>query len=168
MHPSVLELVHISKTIKGRKIVKDINLTIGNAEVFGFLGPNGAGKTTTIRMIVGLIKPSEGHVRICGYDVSKEFVKAMSNVGCIIESPEMYKYLTGLDNLFQYAAMDKRSCSTNVTLPLLFLFWHVSNGVLELSERIPLRFAKEPGDFNNDFHSRGHTSYLIHCFTATN
>ena len=104
----VLELENISKTIKGRKIVKDINLTLGAAEVFGFLGPNGAGKTTTIRMIVGLIKPTLGHVRICGYDVSREFVKAMSNVGCIIESPEMYKYLTGLDNLFQYAAMDKR------------------------------------------------------------
>ena len=108
MQQPVLELKGIGKTIKGRKIVKDINLTLGPSEVFGFLGPNGAGKTTTIRMIVGLIKPTEGSVKICGYDVSKDFVKAMSNIGCIIESPEMYKYLTGLDNLYQYAAMDPR------------------------------------------------------------
>ncbi|HEY5582893.1 MAG TPA: ABC transporter ATP-binding protein [Ruminiclostridium sp.] len=104
----VLQLEDISKNIKGREIVRDINLTLEAAEVFGFLGPNGAGKTTTIRMIVGLIKPTHGRIKICGYDVSKDFVKAMSNVGCIIESPEMYKYLTGKDNLLQYASMDKR------------------------------------------------------------
>lgn len=70
-------------------------------------GPNGAGKTTTIRMIVGLIKPTEGSVTICGRSVTDDFVKALSNVGCIIESPDMYKYLTGMENLLQLAAMNK-------------------------------------------------------------
>ncbi len=104
----ILELIDVSKSIKGKEIVKGINLCLGEAEVFGFLGPNGAGKTTTIRMIVGLIKASRGKIKICGHDISKDFVKAMSNVGCIIESPDIYKYLTGTENLLQFAAMDKR------------------------------------------------------------
>jgi ABC-2 type transport system ATP-binding protein len=108
MHqPAVLELTNLKKTIKGKEIVKGVNLTLYPSQIFGFLGPNGAGKTTTIRMIVGLIKPTEGSVTICGYSVAHDFVKALSNIGCIIESPDMYKYLTGMENLLQFAAMDK-------------------------------------------------------------
>ena len=105
--PAVLELINLKKTIKGKEIVKGVNLTLYPSQIFGFLGPNGAGKTTTIRMIVGLIKPTEGSVTICGYSVAHDFVKALSNIGCIIESPDMYKYLTGMENLLQFAAMDK-------------------------------------------------------------
>ena len=103
----VLELTNLKKTIKGKEIVKGVTLTLYPSQIFGFLGPNGAGKTTTIRMIVGLIKPTEGSVTICGYSVVHDFVKALSNIGCIIESPDMYKYLTGMENLLQFAAMDK-------------------------------------------------------------
>jgi len=105
---SVLELTNLRKIIKGKEIIKGVDLTLYPSQVFGFLGPNGAGKTTTIRMIVGLIKPTAGSVTICGYSVAHDFVKALSNVGCIIESPDMYKYLTGMENLLQFAAMDKR------------------------------------------------------------
>jgi ABC-2 type transport system ATP-binding protein len=105
---AVLELTNLRKTIKGKEIVKGVNLTLYPAQIFGFLGPNGAGKTTTIRMIVGLIKPTKGSVTICGYSVAHEFVKALSNVGCIIESPDMYKYLTGMENLSQFAVMDRK------------------------------------------------------------
>ena len=104
---AVLELTNLKKTIKGKEIVKEVDLTLHPSQIFGFLGPNGAGKTTTIRMIVGLIKPTEGSVTICGYSVAHDFVKALSNVGCIIESPDMYKYLTGMENLLQFAAMNK-------------------------------------------------------------
>lgn len=104
---AVLELTNLKKTIKGKEIVKGVTLTLYPSQIFGFLGPNGAGKTTTIRMIVGLIKPTEGSVTICGYSVAHDFVKALSNIGCIIESPDMYKYLTGMENLLQFAAMDK-------------------------------------------------------------
>lgn len=104
---AVLELTNLKKTIKGKEIVKGVNLTLYPSQIFGFLGPNGTGKTTTIRMIVGLIKPTEGSVTICGYSVAHDFVKALSNVGCIIESPDMYKYLTGMENLLQFAAMNK-------------------------------------------------------------
>lgn len=104
----VLELYDISKKIKKKQIVKNINLIVNRGEIFGFLGPNGAGKTTTIRMIVGLIKPNSGSIKICGVSLSEYFNIAMSHVGCIIESPELYKYLTGMENLMQFAAMDKR------------------------------------------------------------
>ena len=108
MQPPVLELIDLRKSIKKKEIIKGINLTLGPAEILGFIGPNGAGKTTTIRMIVGLIKPTAGEVNICGYSVSGDFIKAMSNVGCIIESPELYKFLSGAENLLQFARMDER------------------------------------------------------------
>lgn len=104
---AVLELTNLKKTIKGKEIVKGVNLSLYPSQIFGFLGPNGAGKTTTIRMIVGLIKPTEGSVEICGFSVAHDFVRALSKVGCIIESPDMYKYLTGMENLLQFAAMNK-------------------------------------------------------------
>lgn len=104
----VLELTKVSKRFGSKDIVRDLNLSVYSSEIFGFLGPNGAGKTTTIRMIVGLIKPSSGQISICGFSLKDEYKRAMSNVGCIIESPDMYKYLTGMENLQQFAAMDKR------------------------------------------------------------
>ena len=73
--------------------------------MFGFLGPNGAGKTTTIRMIVGLAKPDRGSVRIRGIDLSRDFAKAMAHVGSIVESPDLYGYLTGRENLLHFARM---------------------------------------------------------------
>ena len=78
-----------------------------NGEVFGFLGPNGAGKTTTIRMIVGLMDMTTGDIKISGYSVKKNFEKAVSQVGAIVENPEMYKFLSGYQNLLHYARMSK-------------------------------------------------------------
>ena len=86
-------------------IIHGISMEIFPGEVFGFLGPNGAGKTTTIRMMVGLMGITEGEVLINGYSIEKNFEKAISHVGGIIENPEMYKFLTGYDNLLQYARM---------------------------------------------------------------
>jgi ABC-2 type transport system ATP-binding protein len=108
MQDAVLELRGVSKSIKGKQIVRDLDLTLFPGEIFGFLGPNGAGKTTTIRMIVGLIKPTQGTIRICGHSLRDDFIAAMANVGCIIENPEMYPYLTGMENLLQFANMDAR------------------------------------------------------------
>lgn len=88
--------------------MRDVNLSVFPAEIFGFLGANGAGKTTTIRIIAGLIKPDRGKVAIGGFSLDHDFIKAMSQVGCIIESPDMYKFLTGMENLQQLAAMSSR------------------------------------------------------------
>lgn len=95
----------LRKVIGKKEIIKGINFDLKKGEVFGFLGPNGAGKTTTIRMLVGLIKPTAGSIHICGYNVAKQFTKAMENLGCIVENPEMYPYLTGWENLEHFAVM---------------------------------------------------------------
>ncbi|WP_422486141.1 ABC transporter ATP-binding protein [Gudongella sp. DL1XJH-153] len=96
---TVLSLKNVSKNIKGKSIIKDVSFDVHKGQIYGFLGPNGAGKTMTLRIIVGLISSTSGSVEICGHDIQKSFVKAMSNVGCIIENPEFYEYLSGIDNL---------------------------------------------------------------------
>jgi len=95
----------LQKVIGKRTIVQDISFDVFSGEVFGFLGPNGAGKTTTIRMIVGLIAPTKGEIRIGGHNVRTEFVPAMRSIGCIVENPELYKYMTGWQNLEHFADM---------------------------------------------------------------
>jgi ABC-2 type transport system ATP-binding protein len=100
-----LSVKNLRKKIGKKDIIKDVNFSLKKGEVFGFLGPNGAGKTTTIRMLVGLIKPTSGTIEICGYNVETQFTKAMSYLGCIVENPEMYSYLTGWENLEHFARM---------------------------------------------------------------
>ena len=99
----VLEIKGVKKKLGKREIIKGIDLSVEEGEIFGFLGPNGAGKTTTIRMLVGLIAPNEGDISICGYNVQKEKEKALKNVGAVVENPELYKYLSGRENLMQIA-----------------------------------------------------------------
>ncbi len=100
-----VEINHLSKTIGKKKIIKDLSLNIKKGEVFGLLGPNGAGKTTTIRMIVGLIDKTTGSVKICGHDVQTNHKEALENVGAIVENPEMYPFLSGLENLKYFSRM---------------------------------------------------------------
>ncbi|MBU5456081.1 ABC transporter ATP-binding protein [Caproiciproducens sp. MSJ-32] len=103
----ILEVKNLKKTIGNRDIIKDISFSIEEGEIFGFLGPNGAGKTTTIRMLVGLIKPSSGNISICGYDLRKDTENALKEVGAVVENPELYKYLSGRENLMQIARIRK-------------------------------------------------------------
>lgn len=107
MREEVLLLDNVCKTIKGKHIINGISFSIKEGEVLGFLGPNGAGKSTTLRMIVGLLKPTSGRIEICGYSIVNDYVKAMSNVGCIIEGPDLYNYMSGIDNLNMLASMSK-------------------------------------------------------------
>ncbi|MCR8634526.1 ABC transporter ATP-binding protein [Paenibacillus radicis (ex Xue et al. 2023)] len=101
----VLSVKNVKKSIRGKEIIKGISFEIYGGEIFGFLGPNGSGKTTTIRMLVDLIAPSEGSISICGYDVHKNHNEALQYVGCIVENPELYSYLTGWENLEHFARM---------------------------------------------------------------
>ncbi len=101
----VLVATNLTKVIGKHTIVEGVSFTLNPGEVFGFLGPNGAGKTTTIRMLVGLIKPTTGNVTICGFDVRRDFEKALSNVGCIVENPDLYRFMTGRENLEHFARM---------------------------------------------------------------
>ena len=101
----VLEIRGLTKYLGNRKILDDISLKVNPGEIFGFLGPNGSGKTTTIKLILGLLRIDQGEIDICGHNVSSDFEKAVRNVGGIIENPEMYKFLTGRENLMQYFRM---------------------------------------------------------------
>ena len=101
----VLGAEGLTKRFGRREAVADVSFEVESGEVFGFLGPNGAGKTTTIRMLVGLARPDRGRVRIRGLDVSRDFEKAMAHVGCIVEAPDLYRYLTGRENLLHFARM---------------------------------------------------------------
>lgn len=116
----VLKLEGVTKSIKGKVLVDNVSFDVYEGEVFGFLGPNGAGKTTTIRMLVGLIKPTKGRIEIAGYPVKTHFKEAMRQIGCIVENPELYGYLTGWENLNQFARMlginDEKKISEVVNL----------------------------------------------------
>ena len=101
----VLSARGLTKRFGKREVVSDVSFELVAGEVFGFLGPNGAGKTTTIRMLVGLARPDSGEVRIAGFDIARDFAKAMSRVGCIVESTDLYPYLTGRENLLHFARM---------------------------------------------------------------
>jgi ABC-2 type transport system ATP-binding protein len=100
-----LEARNLTKIIGGKTIVDDVSFSLRSGEVFGFLGPNGAGKTTTIRMLVGLIKPTSGNVTICGFDIRRQFEQALRCVGCIVENPDLYRFMTGRENLEHFARM---------------------------------------------------------------
>ncbi|WNQ10129.1 ABC transporter ATP-binding protein [Paenibacillus aurantius] len=104
---AVLSVRGISKTIGGKTLVEGISFEIGKGEIFGLLGPNGAGKTTTIRMLVGLIEPTSGSIAVCGHDVRKARREAMRGVGAIVENPELYGYLSGEENLRQFARLSR-------------------------------------------------------------
>ncbi|WP_309118576.1 ABC transporter ATP-binding protein [Paenibacillus sp.] len=101
----VLTVRGLKKRIGGRDIIQGLSFDVYGGEVFGFLGPNGSGKTTTIRMLVDLIRPTEGQVLYDGKDIRREHDEALAKVGCIVENPEMYPYMTGWENLEHFAAM---------------------------------------------------------------
>lgn len=104
---SIVVIKDVTKVIKGRTIIDDISFEVNKGEVFGFLGPNGAGKTTTIRMIVGLMGITSGDITIGGFSIKTKFEDAVQHVGAIVENPEMYKFLSGYQNLVHYARMVK-------------------------------------------------------------
>ncbi|WP_339297248.1 ABC transporter ATP-binding protein [Paenibacillus sp. FSL R5-0623] len=106
-YDSVLSVQHLKKRIGRKWIIKDVTFDVKPGEIFGFLGPNGAGKTTTIRMLVDLIKPTEGKIKVCGYDVNRDPERALKYVGSIVENPEVYTYLTGWENLEHFARMQQ-------------------------------------------------------------
>lgn len=90
---------NLTKTYKNHRGIQDINLEINRGEIFGFLGPNGSGKSTTMKIMVGLMQADMGDVYINDHSISKDYEKAMSKVGCIIESVTPFSYLTAYENM---------------------------------------------------------------------
>ena len=104
---NILECKNLCKTFGKKQILHNVSFEIKKGDILGFIGPNGAGKTTTIKLILGLQSITSGKVLINGYDVEKEFTKAIEKVGAIVENPDMYMYMSGYDNLKLVANMYK-------------------------------------------------------------
>lgn len=102
---TLLEVKNINKNFGRKQVLSYVSFTLREGEILGFIGPNGAGKTTTIKLILGLQSFKSGQVKINGYDIQKDFRKAIINVGAIVESPDLYMYLTGRKNLEMIAAV---------------------------------------------------------------
>jgi ABC-2 type transport system ATP-binding protein len=90
----VIETQNLSKTYKETQALKGLNLTVKQNSIFGFLGPNGAGKSTTIKILLGLIQPSEGQATVFGYDVQRDSVKIRKRVGYLAQDPRYYEHMT--------------------------------------------------------------------------
>lgn len=99
MSDVVLRTINLGKKYRNRWAAHEMNLEVRQGDVFGFLGPNGAGKSTTIRMILSLIKPTDGSVELFGHDLFKEREKALFGVGGIVEKPDFYLYLSAYRNM---------------------------------------------------------------------
>lgn len=95
----LVEFLNVSKSYGTFKAVDGLDLKVLQGDVYGFLGPNGSGKSTSLRMLLGLIKPESGEVKIFGKSLSENPKEILSKVGCIIEKPDFYLFLSALDNL---------------------------------------------------------------------
>jgi len=96
---NVLDTRGLCRRFGDVEAVRDLDLAVPRGSVFGFLGPNGAGKSTTIRLLLGLLRPSAGEVRLFGQDLARHRVALLRRVGALVESPSLYDHLTGVENL---------------------------------------------------------------------
>src|ERR1700730_16066570 len=102
---AIIQVKNLSKNFKEIKAVDDLSFTVSSGQVYGFLGQSGAGKSTTIRMLLTLVKPSSGEIEIFGLNLQKHRKEILKQTGAIIERPDLYKYLTALENLRIFATM---------------------------------------------------------------
>ena len=99
MEEPILKCENLYKNFGKKEILKKVSFELYGGDILGFIGPNGAGKTTTIKLILGLQNITKGKVLINGFDIEKNFEKAIEKVGAIVENPDLYMYLTGYENL---------------------------------------------------------------------
>ena len=104
---AILKVANLNKRFGKKEVLKDVSFEVNEGEILAFIGPNGAGKTTTIKCILGLQKINGGEITINGFDIKKDFVRAITRVGAIVEAPDVYMYLTGMDNLRLQASLYK-------------------------------------------------------------
>lgn len=97
--PSAIRLQHVSKNFGSFEAVKDLSFQVNEGDIYGFLGPNGSGKSTSLRMMMGLIKPSQGDIYFGDFALQQHRSEIMNRIGCMIEKPDFYGYLSAMDNL---------------------------------------------------------------------
>ena len=96
---NIIETSNLTRKYGNKISVNQLRLEVPKGSIYGFLGPNGAGKTTTIRMLLGLIRPTSGHIRIFNKDLSKNRIEILRHTGALVESPSYYGHLSGYENL---------------------------------------------------------------------
>ncbi len=120
MEKTILKCDKICKKFGKKQILDNVSLEVKSGDILGFIGPNGAGKTTTIKLLLGLQSIDSGKVTINGYDIEKNFEKAIEKVGAIVENPDLYMYLSGYENLKliknMYKNVDKKRIDEVVKL----------------------------------------------------
>ncbi len=122
MNPDhVIEVRGLTKKFKNLVAVNNLDLNVYRGDVFGFLGPNGAGKSTTIRMLLSLIKPTAGSIRIFGMDIKENRAKIYSKIGAIVEKPDFYLYLSAYKNLEILGKMSGADTSKKKIMEMLEL-----------------------------------------------
>lgn len=131
----IIEITNLTKLYRNGRGIENINLDIHRGDIFGFLGPNGAGKTTAMKIMTGLIKADSGDVKIFGHSVQENFEKAMSQVGCIIETAESYPYLTAFENLKQFSRYYKNIDNKRIDEVLEI------TGILKYKNEKPRKFS---------------------------
>ena len=117
----LISIKNLCKQFNQFTAVKDLDLTVYKGDVYGFLGPNGAGKSTTIRMLMGLIHPTSGTIEIYGKHLQEERSFILSSIGAIIEKPDFYNYLSGIQNLELLNKMQPKQASRDDLYRLLEL-----------------------------------------------
>jgi ABC-2 type transport system ATP-binding protein len=132
----MIKLNNVTKVYRGFRAVDNLNLEIKKGVVFGFLGPNGAGKTTTIKMMAGVLKPTEGQVLIDGIDIDHDPSEAKRRIGFVPDQPFVYEKLTGREFLQFVAGLyglnHSQSLNGNMTQLLeLFELSHWSDELIE-------------------------------------
>ena len=139
-----IEAHGLRKLYRGRAAVDGVDLVVRPGEIYGFLGPNGAGKTTTMRMLLGLVRPDGGTIRLFGSDPGHDELAARAGVAGIIEEPRLYSYLSGRRNLKLFASYDRlgaRPEAIEEALELVELRERASDRVSEYSQGMRQRLG---------------------------
>ena len=110
-HDLAIESEGLTKRFGQQTAVNAIDLAVPRGSVFGFLGPNGSGKTTSIRMLLGLVQPTGGTVRVLGDRMPEKLHTVLPRVGALVEGPAFYPFLSGIDNLRRYDSADRYASS---------------------------------------------------------
>ena len=115
----IIEIKGLTKKFKDVKAVDELSLNVYKGDIFGFLGPNGAGKSTTIRMLLTLIRPNAGSIKLFGKNLNKERALILRDVGAIVEKPDFYNYLSAYKNLEILGRISGKEVSSNRIIEIL-------------------------------------------------
>lgn len=118
---NIIEIKNLSKQFKEVRAVSNLDINVHRGDVFGFLGPNGAGKSTTIRMLLSLISPTGGNIKIFGLPLEKYRISILKKIGAIVEKPDFYAYISAYKNLELLGKLNGTDISKNKIMSILEL-----------------------------------------------